>query len=730
MYKFIRSLKLKAHFATKDNMTKTDTFLVSLKNKLGKKSSFVPPGTFTAIDTFEAVVMLEINKLMSNKDSYMFRKGSNISRAERQAIKSLQHNTSIIIMRADKGGGTVVLNKNDYESEALRQLENQTHYRKLDGDPTAKFKNELNIFLNAAVMEGVITEELYQLIFLQYPKVPNIYFLPKVHKSLVNPPGRPIVSNVGALWQPPAILIDMHLQELLPNLEPSLKDTTDFLNRLNKVIIPEGEFILCSLDVKDLFTSIPHVEGIECVRQYLTKANQQMYKVNFLCDLLEMVLTRNYFGFNDEYFIQLQGCAMGANMAPAYANIFMDNFEKIHIFSNTRYQPFIHSYMRYVDDTFFLWTGTVDLLNDFLIYLNNVHTTIKFTLEVGLTEIHFLDVLVKVTDSNFVTSIYRKPTDKNNLLRPNSFHPQGLFRGLPKSQFMRIKRIASTNEVYEDESQKMVQKFVEKGYCQLDLMEVKREVGLIPRNETLKMKGKAVDKVKRIPFITSYDINAKARRNIILKHWGILATDPKFGHLFKLPPIFSYRRGRNIGELIKHRPGCSSTSTITKGTFPCRNCSHCNGIIAGSAVTHPQYGTRHEVGGFYTCDSKDVIYCVKCPCGLAYVGQTSRPVKMRLNEHKSTIRNYKPPTQSPQRTIQTVRKKEIEKKRETLLAKHFFTHGHQVAQVRWQILEKIQVRQGQDKKKLLSQRECYWIWLLQSRHPRGLNDEFNMACFL
>eukprot|EP00079_Xenopus_tropicalis_P036647 XP_017950418.1 PREDICTED: uncharacterized protein LOC108647884 [Xenopus tropicalis] len=730
MYKFIRSLKLRAHFAVKDSVTKSDNFMVSLKNKLGKKSSFVPPGTFTAIDTFEAVVMLEVNKTLMNKDTYSLRNCSNISHVERQAIQSLQQNASITIMKADKGGGTVVLNTNDYEAEALRQLGNQAHYRKLGGDPTFKFKNELNIFLNAAVMEGVITEELYQLIFLQYPKVPNIYFLPKIHKSLANPPGRPIVSNVGSLWQPPAILIDMHLQELLPSLEPSLKDTTDFLNRLNNVNMPDGDFILCSLDVRDLFTSIPHEEGIECIRHYLTGANLQMYKVNFLCDLLEMVLTRNYFRFNEEYFLQLQGCAMGANMAPAYANIFMDNFERSHIFSNTLYHPYIHSYLRYVDDTFFLWTGTMDLLNDFLSYLNNVHSTIKFTLEVGSSEIHFLDVLVKVIDSNFVTSVYKKPTDKNNLLRSTSFHPQGLFRGLPKSQFMRIKRIASSMELFEDESSKMVQKFVEKGYCQTKLMEVKREVGLIPRKEVLKTKSKTAEKVKRIPFITTYDINAKKRRNIILKHWGILASDPKFGHLFKLPPMFSYRRGRNIGELIKHRSESRhlAASTTIKGTFPCRNCSHCNGIIAGSAVSHPQHGTRHEVGGFYTCDSKDVIYCVKCPCGLVYVGQTSRPIKIRLNEHKSTIRNYKP--QSPSRMMKNVKSKEIEKKRETLLAKHFFTHGHQVAQVRWQILEKINVKQGQEKKKLLSQRECYWIWLLQSRHPKGLNDEFNMSCFL
>uniref|UniRef100_A0A803JIS1 Reverse transcriptase domain-containing protein n=1 Tax=Xenopus tropicalis TaxID=8364 RepID=A0A803JIS1_XENTR len=614
-----------------------------------KKSAYVPPGTFTAIDTFEAVVMLEINKCFPSNETYSIKGGSNISGAERQALKSLRSNSTIFVTKADKGGGTVVLNKHDYEQEAARQLENLAHYKKLDGDPTFKFKNELNIFLNAAVMEGVITDEIYQLILTQHPKVPKIYFLPKIHKSLDCPPGRPIVSNVSSLWQSPAIYVDMHLQEILPSLKPSLTDTTEFLTRLNDVVLPKGTFLLCSLDVKDLFTSIPHKEGIECVRQYLTETKLHGYKINFICDLLEMVLTRNYFKFNDYYYMQLQGCAMGANMAPAYANIFMDHFERSYIFSDTKYHPFIQSYMRYVDDTFFLWTGTQDLLNDFLFHLNNCHPTIKFTLECDRTQIHFLDVMITVNDSNFVTSVYSKPTDKNNLLCPSSFHPQGVFKGLPRSQLLRVKRIASTPELYDDESLKTVQKFVEKGYCLTELMETRNEVKSISRKDTLRKKKRTLDKGKRIPFITTYDIHAKKRRNIILKHWGILAADPKYGHLFKLPPMFSYRRGKNIGECIKQGTNLKQkvTADRVKGTYPCRNCSHCNGIIPGSFVTHPLQGTRHEVGGFFTCDTKDAIYCIKCPCGLAYVGQTTRPIKIRLNEHKSIIRNYQP--QSPQK---------------------------------------------------------------------------------
>ncbi|XP_041440147.1 uncharacterized protein LOC121400651 [Xenopus laevis] len=430
---------------------------------------------------------------------------------------------------------------------------------------------------------------------------------------------------------------------------------------------------------------------------------------------------------------------MGANMAPAYANIFMDNFEKMYIFSNGDYSQYIHHYMRYVDDTFFIWTGSVDKFHEFVNYLNTVHQTIKFTSEVNPLELHFLDVNVQVSGSSFTTTVYTKPTDRNNILKPSSFHPPGLFKGLPRSQFMRVKRITSTAELYNLESTKMVDKFDARGYDRPTLLATQNEVGDIPRVTALTKKPLiTASKIQRIPFVTSYDTNSWFFRKVILRHWKVLSTDQKYGHLFKSPPIFSYRRGRNVGELIKRKPPPSKGSrnllgSQSNGTFPCRNCSHCNAITPGSSVTHPHLGTKHDIKGFFTCDTKDVVYCLKCPCGLTYIGQTSRAIKLRLNEHKSNIRNYRPAPLLPQTSLKSLKNSDVRTERikpETLLAKHFFMQGHQVSQLRWQVLEKVIFKPGLDKKKCLLQRECYWIWLLESRHPKGLNEEYSMACFL
>jgi len=60
-----------------------------------------------------------------------------------------------------------------------------------------------------------------------------------------------------------------------------------------------------------------------------------------------MILTMNKFVFNDENFIQQHGAAMGNRMAPAYANLFMGEYEREALQNYTEKR---HLWFRYVDD--------------------------------------------------------------------------------------------------------------------------------------------------------------------------------------------------------------------------------------------------------------------------------------------------------------------------------------------------------------------------------------------
>lgn len=90
-----------------------------------------------------------------------------------------------------------------------------------------------------------------------------------------------------------------------------------------------------------------------------------------------------------------------------------------------------------------------------------------------------------------------------------------------------------------------------------------------------------------------------------------------------------------------------------------------------------------------------------------YVGETTQRARDRISKHKSTIRCKNPLLPPPH---------------------HFLENGHNVSQLRFQILEQITpLRRGGDRIKLLKQREAYWIHQLDTLTPKGLNREWDVS---
>ncbi|XP_043925559.1 low affinity immunoglobulin epsilon Fc receptor-like [Protopterus annectens] len=62
-------------------------------------------------------------------------------------------------------------------------------------DPTKNFKQEIDLFLNLALEEGIISKNRVSQLTVKDPQKQILYLLPKIHKSITNPPGRPIASG-------------------------------------------------------------------------------------------------------------------------------------------------------------------------------------------------------------------------------------------------------------------------------------------------------------------------------------------------------------------------------------------------------------------------------------------------------------------------------------------------------------------------------------------------------
>ena len=115
----------------------------------------------------------------------------------------------------------------------------------------------------------------------------RLYMLKKLHK---NPMGiRPIVSSCENPTENISQYVDFWLQPLMKAIPSFLKDTSELINELRNLPV-EPDTILVTIDVKSLYTCIPHQEGIEACREALhstLESNPTRPDVNALICLLK-----------------------------------------------------------------------------------------------------------------------------------------------------------------------------------------------------------------------------------------------------------------------------------------------------------------------------------------------------------------------------------------------------------------------------------------------------------
>ena len=134
---------------------------------------------------------------------------SNISKQERKALSSLRKNKDIMIINADKGRATVILDKSDYEQKINALLSDDRTYEVLKSNPTSSYKRKLVNILQRLKKEGKVTQQQYDYLYPTSENVPRMYGTPKIHK-----PGnslRPVVDYTGSI----AYCVSRSLADLL-----------------------------------------------------------------------------------------------------------------------------------------------------------------------------------------------------------------------------------------------------------------------------------------------------------------------------------------------------------------------------------------------------------------------------------------------------------------------------------------------------------------------------------
>ena len=425
-----------------------------------------------------------------------------------------------------------------YIGKANEQLQDNSFYQKLNVDPTAKHSDIINSAIESFRKQELLSNSTASKLTVNEVRTPQFHVFPKFHKT--NMPGRPVVSSVECHPSKTSKFVDHYLEPHPKSLPSYVKDTSDFINKINETKDINKHTILVTLDVKSLYTNILNHEGIEAVKRALNSVSQKPIATKVIIKFLFLILTLNNFVFNGIHYLQKIGCAMGTICALNYANIFMGKFEKTYIYPYIN--QFSNFYCRFINDIFFIWNGTVIQLQEFIKKLNNRHPTIKFDFKFSKTSIEFLDTTVyKNKEQNkLLTTVYYKPTDRRNFLHYTSVHPRSLIKSIPCSQALPLKKICAETSELSKNLQVLKESLINRGFKEKFLDTEFQRLSEIERDALLTPKEKEKD-LKRILFITTYNKTLPNLKQIINKHWHLLQINSNLRTAFEQEPLIAYR---------------------------------------------------------------------------------------------------------------------------------------------------------------------------------------------
>ena len=178
---------------------------------------------------------------------------------------------------------------------------------------------------------------------------------------------------------------------------------------------------MISFDVKSLFTNIVLDRTIQLVLKIIYEKHEVSTNTTKQ-EIKEMLVlcTKNiHFTFNEEVCKQTDDVAMGWQLGPALADIFMVELESKIV---PVLQQNLNFWKQYVDDNIcFVKIGTINYITKIL---NNFDANITFTYEVEKdSKLPFLDVLLIKKGNNIITTVYCKATTNDIYFNWKSFAP-------------------------------------------------------------------------------------------------------------------------------------------------------------------------------------------------------------------------------------------------------------------------------------------------------------------
>nr|VZI39111.1 unnamed protein product [Spirometra erinaceieuropaei] len=358
-----------------------------------------------------------------------------LSKVERDAPRELKADKDLVIVPADKGRATVLLDRTDYLQKAKGLLEDRQFYVPCATNPLKALTREINATLLTLENSGAITPTDRRMARTQDTALARFYGLPKVQKD--GAPLRPIVSLKGTPTYGLAKWLFRRLKFLTAESDTTVSSSAQFLEKLKGDLAIETIELLLQSKYDETENRLGHAQVLQ---------------------LLKLCL-RTYFTFDGTIYEQVKGTPMGSPISGFIAEAVLQRLESL-VFQHHRPK----FWARYVDDTFVVIER--DLVLTFQEHLNAVFPDIQFTMdEEENNQLAFLDVLVCRKDcGGLKTKVFRKATNTMQVLNFTSNYPISHKRSCVRTLYRRVETHCSEPEDKIAELQYLRRVFKANGY--------------------------------------------------------------------------------------------------------------------------------------------------------------------------------------------------------------------------------------------------------------------------
>lgn len=512
----------------------------------------------------------------------------NLLKLSKHFLNTLKN--ELVIVKSDKNGKSVIMDKTDYDNKMLLLLSDNNNYMAYKTDPTTRLTNKINSYIDNLYHFNQIDKNTKDKLIFNETSCPRIYGLPKLHKS--NIPLRPIVSGING-----------PLEKIAKFMAPSLKALSisdyDITNSFEVKSVFDGMTIqdtdtIVSFDVVSLYTNVPINKTIGYINdhwneiaQYTTLNNHHYFTT------LRYILNNNFIKFNNNFFKQIRGVAMGNNLSAPIANITMNMVlnDRISTWNKKFPKTPIKCLRKYVDDLIIIINSNA--INDLLVHFNNYHKYLAFTCEDSNREsISFLDTKLHITNNKIWVDWYQKPTHIGRLINYFSNHPMYMKLNVASNLINRgLKLGASKNKKVN-----------------LDII-----TKILKNNDYPDLTIKyLINKAKASHYSTK--IPQKMDNKNILNYRTFSIT------------YYNYISEKIKQLLLWHIKQNNVDINIT---------------ISFSIKNRNQLYSRLKTP-INLLEQHNIIYCLKCnDCECVYIGQSKQKCKMRMYQHGYSIKHKK-----------------------------------------------------------------------------------------